>query len=221
MLALTMIAPTQETMPLPRAEIHRKLSAVPVFGVFNDAGQPMANSAKQIELFIEFSDADAFFKQVTADSAIEGISVKTLRLDAVIQAMPSLQENGFSIVIKPNADELIAANALWSSQGRIGEIVGVPIFVIAAKDRGYLQVQANGRPATPLFLKSDDAKKLREDIVKGNADLQDISRVEVTTLDTILQMLAINPSSETRPLTFIASKNALEQAKRLSEEGSN
>lgn len=193
---------------------------MPVFGVFNEAGQPMANSAKQIELFIEYSDADAFLKQVQQGSAIEGISVKTLRLDAVIQAKGSLEADGFTFLIKPSQDELTAANALWSSQGRIGEIIGVPIFVIAAKDRGYLQVQADGRPATPLFLKSDDAKKLREDIVKSNTELRDVARVEVTTLDTLLQMLAVNPANETRPLTFIASKSALEQAKRLSEEGS-
>lgn len=217
LFAVALAQSSQDAQPLARTEIHRKLAAVPVFGAFNEAGQPMANSQNQIELFIEFEDAEAFLKEAKSGSELAGVEIKTLRLDAVVQAMPQLSESGFTIVIKPSESELIAANALWSSQGRIGQIVGVPVFVISVPDRGYLQVMAEGRPATPLFLKSDDAKKLREDLGRSNPDLRDVARVEVTTLDTILQMLAVNPASETRPLTFIASKSALEHAKRLTE----
>ncbi|MGD1851082.1 MAG: Tic22 family protein [Cyanophyceae cyanobacterium] len=224
-------------------EFGRRLESVPVFTILREDGRPVVvfpnrsnnNSPPNPEdarilSFLDPDNVEEFMERIRQENSEEAgnVSIFISSIGDVYQWGVD-NPDGPKIEYYPIADQIPEALRIVREANpdrNIQRFPGVPLFVATNSDgNGYLTLEQDGRKVVPFFFRLEDLNSVLEQFrSSSDASILDDVKVEVATLDQILDILRSSDASQgdlVERIRLIPSGEALEYVRGLRESSEN
>lgn len=191
---------SRAALALPRAEIVEKLSTVPVFLIVDEDGRSLTasvdnSSGEDLQAPIVFIDAEAardFLERAEAENApfAGEAQVAALPLSSVYQEARQQLRTSTNLVYIPDRDAIEDAEELAS----VEDFPGVPLFAAVNRENGQYLLYSN--QTLPMFFSLADLQRQLQPFFDQNPDAANTIRIEVITLEGLLQSMENNTDAE-------------------------
>jgi hypothetical protein len=218
LLPAFLVVPLAAQGPASTGRAIAVLRDVPVFIPMDSAGTPVVatppgGGRPVVGLFFRRGSAVGFLAnlrranpQIARRVVIRSASLgSTLRL---FETGPGIE---YSFVADP--EEVVAAARVLTSQGKPGEIPGVPVFLARTPDGGYLTLTERGRTVVPGFLGLRDLEAFRQRYRQTAGAGRGETTVEVTTLEVLIHLLNTSTDPLLTEMDIVPGSRAVEEAR--------
>ncbi|MGK7876306.1 MAG: Tic22 family protein [Xenococcaceae cyanobacterium] len=224
--------PTAQVQALPMEEIEEKLESIPVFILTDASGQEAitvlvndGDTKRELGVFF-FSPqaAQAVLRELQSQDPekSQNAQIRTITLDKAYEIVLSIEEenkDNIAISFQPEADEIQAAIQLLNSRGQdVKQFNGVPLFYATEGPNDSLitieilddQEQGVEDVVIPLFFSKEDLEDLLKDMGQQNPELASTAKIQVSTLENIVELMEKSNEPEIKQVVFIPSTAALQ-----------
>ncbi|MGG6293316.1 Tic22 family protein [Leptolyngbya sp. AN02str] len=218
----------EQALALTQEQVIERLQPVPVFAITNTEGVPLLGSVGEGEqavsvanVFISRGDAEAFLTQLREDNAQLASSVRITPVslaeiyELATDESQSAQAIRFAIV--PTEEEVQGAVNLLQQQGQGEGFQGVPLFYAESTDSegGYLTVQQGDRQVIPMYFDQEDLEALLTRVSESEPDLASTMRVQVTSLEGVIQLMQEGDEPELNSILLVPPKESIDFIRSL------
>lgn len=217
-LLSSLIASSLPVLALTNEEVIQRLRPVPVFTLANEAnnllllrcpGQTEGETVQCIYVFIGPQDAQSFLAGLRRENAEIGneVEVLPLSLAQVYQEMTQEREDPLVVRFIPSEQDVEAARTILQQNGsNPDEFRGVPLFVARSGGEGedvYLSNERNGEVYIPMFFSQAQLQRQIDQLKQEKPDLVSSVRVQVWSLESIIQAFHTQDDEELTQLEFV------------------
>lgn len=203
---------------LKSAQLQEKLKTIPIYLVVDAKGTPLTASSGEksfVTACLRRTSADALLanikKNVPGINAEKVVVVPLSVVQAQLNSMPKPLPLGFV----PDPDEVMQATAFLKAKGSEKPFVGVPLFYAKVKGKGYLVYNQAEKQYFPVYFSLAAIKPVIERFNQVRPAGEPEAEIEVTSLESMLLLMAAGADSILPKLVFVPAQAALEEAKAM------
>lgn len=207
-----LLAQTASTQPLAEAQILEKFQAVPTFVVGTTEGKPISlkrGGKPLIPAFFDLADSQTFLKSISRQKGMEQSKVLAFSA-AEILSTPAAP----FVWIAPERQSRAVLEALKPSDPKLTALDGVPLLYVTDSKGGYVTWVQGSRTVIPFFLDLQEAKEFLATTQRERPALGTLI-LKGTYLERMLNLLRTAPSSQTRDVTIVPSRAAIDAFRQL------
>ncbi|GAB4158061.1 MAG: hypothetical protein Fur0046_37770 [Cyanobacteria bacterium J069] len=235
-IALTgLLAGSLRVLALTTEQVVERLRPVPVFAVTDADGTPLVASTGEGEdsspvagVFISRQDAQQFLEGLKSRDPNIGntVQVTTVSLAEIFELAVRQQnvEDALRFYFVPMRQQVESARTVLQQNRQNPEnFEGVPLFFLESTQEGggYLTIQQGNQRVIPIFFTQQDLQAMQTRITQQEPSLSGRTRVQVTSLETLIQILQSSDDPDLNQVVLVPPRETLEYIRTLQPTGQN
>ncbi|MGD1851168.1 MAG: Tic22 family protein [Cyanophyceae cyanobacterium] len=220
---------------IPEEDVIEKLSAIPVYTIVGDEGQPLFGSfndvdSSSIPAFIDQENADTFVERdelFPDDNNPRVIPVPLGQLYEFQQTQGSDPENqnaAFTLGMVPDTEQVTQAISLLQEQGEeVEEFRGVPVFITILEVEGqevYLALERADRRGVLVFFDYQDFENLVQNLTANAEEPKPKISAQVASLELMIDILLARDDAWLLEVEFVPTPESRQFIQQLREQQS-
>jgi len=223
-----MLGLASQSIALPKKEIIKKLKPIPVFTIADQNGSPLVlkgeNNQQVTNIFMSKQDAEKFVKNLQQEKPdlAKKVEVMPQSLGEVYQLEQENQSDKLQFAYVPRKEEVQSAVSLLKEQGKeLEQFAGVPLYTAKQKNKGYLTMKQNGQQFVPFFFDKEQLQGMINQFKQNNSEKAKSIKIEVLTLESILNTLEKDQNQGLQKVQLIPSKESLKFLQSIQQQQQN
>ncbi len=244
-VALPITTWAQEAMPAPvpqvapaaspdaQSAVAERLNIVPVFTIVSADGSPILANVEQEGRTMQV--ASFWLDKAQADQAVQNVRTSNPDIGGSAQVVPVPLGEAFQVaeqqmsqrddiifqVVARDSDLQTALQvARAAGQTDLTQFPGVPLFY-GLSEQGYLTLESDGVEVVPFFFAQQDLDRVLQQGAQTDPSITGATRIEVTTLELVVDSMLEDPSSDAGKIIFVPSRESIQFIQSQSPDAFN
>ncbi len=222
----------QLASPEARSAVAERLNIVPVFTIVSSDGSPILANIEQEGRTIQV--ASFWLDKTQADQSLQEVRTANPDIGGSAQVIPVPLGEAFEVaeqqmsqrndilfqVVPRNSDLQTALTVARQQQADLAEFPGVPLFY-GLSAQGYLTLESDGVEVVPFFFAQQDLDRVLQQGAQIDPAISGQTRVEVTTLEQVVDSMLENSNSDVNKIIFVPSRESIQYVQSQNPEAFN